>query len=79
MPRSGAAGMLDLAGVRDTLATTVVGFEDTSGHFVFSGSRRMSMRQHDIEPPTAMFGALHTSEWVTIEFELVFGDSQPTE
>ena len=69
-------GALYLAGVSDTLAATVAGLEESPGRFVYSGTHRMSMRQHDITPPTAMFGALHTSEWVTITFNLVFGSSE---
>lgn len=68
-------GKLDLAGVTDTLSATVSGYKDAAtGRFVFAGSHRMSMREHDVTPPTALFGALHTSEWVTVSFRLVFGE-----
>ena len=66
-------GSLELAGVSDSLYSIVSGYKD-GDRYVFKGAHRMSMRQHDITPPTAMFGALHTSEWVTIAFELVFGE-----
>ncbi|HUF09007.1 MAG TPA: YceI family protein [Rhodothermales bacterium] len=66
-------GSLWLAGEADTLSTIVTGVEEAPGRFVFTGSHRMSMREHGITPPTAMFGALHTSEWVEIVFRLVFG------
>jgi hypothetical protein len=67
-------GTLDLAGVRDTLAASIRGYRDGEGRFVFAGSHAMSMREHDIEPPTAMFGALRTREQITISFDLVFGE-----
>jgi hypothetical protein len=67
-------GILDLAGVRDTLSASVRGYRDGDGHFVFEGSHAMSMREHDIEPPTAMFGALRTRDQITISFDLVFGE-----
>lgn len=73
--RWSTSGALWLAGVSDTLAATVAGFKDSDGRHVFTGAHRMSMRQHEITPPTAMFGALHTSEWVTIVFRLVFGEA----
>jgi hypothetical protein len=66
-------GSLELAGVTDTLGAEVWGYRDGS-RYVFSGTSSMSMREHDITPPTAMFGALRTREWVTIHFKLVFGD-----
>ena len=66
-------GRLQLAGVSDTLSAIVTGVEEAPGRFVFTGSHTMSMREHGITPPTAMFGALHTSEWVTVRFRLVFG------
>ena len=66
-------GSLWLAGVADTLSMIVNGVEETPGRFVFTGSHRMSMREHGVTPPTAMFGALHTGEWVTVRFRLVFG------
>jgi hypothetical protein len=66
-------GTLELAGVRDTLGARVSGYRD-GGRYVFTGTSSMSMREHEITPPTAMFGALRTREWVTIHFNLVFGD-----
>jgi hypothetical protein len=70
------SGTLELAGVVDTLAAAVSGVEESAGRFVFTGKHRMSMRDHGITPPTAMFGALHTSEWVMISFNLVFGEAE---
>jgi hypothetical protein len=72
-------GTLDLAGVTDTVGTTVRGYRDPDGRFVFTGTHTMSMKEHDITPPTAMFGALHTREFVTIVFDLVFGDGEASE
>lgn len=71
--RWSTTGMLELAGVGDTLAATVAGYKDSNGRLVFAGSHSMSMREHDITPPTAMFGALRTREKITIQFTLVFG------
>jgi hypothetical protein len=69
-------GTLDLAGVTDTLGATVSSYEDADGNYVFAGAHTMSMKEHNIKPPTAMFGALHTREHVTIVFNLLFGESE---
>lgn len=64
-------GFLTVSGVTDTVYATVQGFAGADDTYVFRGTHRMSMKDHGIEPPTAMFGSLRTSEWVEIEFELV--------
>lgn len=69
-----AKGMLSIAG--KTREVTVSGTVTTSGSkVIIKGSHDINMTEHDMEPPTAMFGTIKTGEMVTIEFEIVLTKS----
>lgn len=61
-------GDLTLAGVTKSIDMTVEGQKMEDGHVTFSGSHALAMTDYEIDPPTAMFGALRTGDEVTVNF-----------
>jgi hypothetical protein len=47
-----------------------LGGERTPSGFRFAGSYEMNMTDFGIDPPTALFGALHTGDGVVVRFDL---------
>jgi len=65
------SGTLTMAGKTNPVTLQLVRSVADSGMFVFTGSHLLNMRDYDMDPPTAMFGALLTKPEVTIQFNLV--------
>lgn len=68
--RIDAVGTLDLAGASREVASSLVGQPASDGGYVFTGALPITMSNFDIDPPTAMFGALKTGDDVTVRFEI---------
>lgn len=66
-----ASGNLEIAGVKRTVTLTVNGKPDGNNRYQFTGSKKLNMREFDMEPPTAMFGQIVTGEEVEIIFTLI--------
>ena len=65
-------GNLTLAGITNEIEFVIASArsEDT---YYFRGVYPMKMTEYGMEPPVAMFGALHTRDDVTVHFEWVVG------
>lgn len=63
-------GDLTIAGETRPITVPVVRSEDASAA-IWTGSSTILMTDFDMQPPTAMFGALHTADEVTVHFRLV--------
>lgn len=66
-----ARGELELAGTKQPVTVAVTRGVNTTGQVVWEGSVPLLMTDFGIKPPTAMFGALHTGNEVTVRFRLV--------
>jgi len=64
-------GNLELAGTEQPVTIPVRRGVNQSGQVVWDGQVALKMSDFGIKPPTAMFGALHTGNDVTIRFRLV--------
>lgn len=64
-------GELTLTGTTKDIAIEVTGTPQADGSIRFTGSHPLKMSEYGITPPTAMFGALRTSDDVTIHFDIV--------
>ncbi len=69
-----STGELTIAGVTQTIEVELQGQQLEDGSYRFQGSRSLLMRDYDIEPPTAMFGALVTGNEVVINLEILTDD-----
>ena len=65
-------GALTVAGVKKEISFPVNGSVQDDGTYRFTGKYETDMREFDVDPPTAMFGAVRSGEMVTISFELFF-------
>lgn len=66
-----ATGVLTIAGTSKPV--TVTGdYEMQGNQIVIKGSQKLNMKNFNVSPPTAMFGAIKAGEEVTIDYELVF-------
>ncbi|MEX0600471.1 MAG: YceI family protein [Rhodothermales bacterium] len=68
--RIDAVGTLELAGASKEMSSSLVGQPASEGGYVFTGTLPITMSTFDIDPPTAMFGALKTGDDVTVRFEI---------
>jgi polyisoprenoid-binding protein YceI len=68
------SGTLTMAGVTQPVTVRLVRSMTEEGAYLFSGSHELNMRDYEMDPPTAMFGALLTKPDVTILFELVLAE-----
>jgi polyisoprenoid-binding protein YceI len=66
-----ASGNLEVAGVTRAVTLTVNGVASGRDRYQFTGSKKLNMRDFDMEPPTAMFGQIVTGEEVEIAFTLI--------
>lgn len=66
-----ASGNLEVAGVTRAVTLTVSGVASGKDRYQFTGSKKLNMRDFDMEPPTAMFGQIVTGEEVEINFTLI--------
>lgn len=65
-------GALTIAGTSNDISFPVEGTIQDDGTFKFTGSYEIDMNDYNVDPPTAMFGAVRSGEMVTINFELFF-------
>lgn len=65
-------GTVTIAGVSRDISFPVMGTIQDNGTFKFAGDYEINMQDYDVDPPTAMFGAVRSGEMVTISFELFF-------
>lgn len=65
------AGELELAGTKQPVTVNATRSMNETGQVVWVGSVPLEMTNFGIKPPTAMFGALHTGDEVTVRFRLV--------
>ncbi|WEK34114.1 MAG: YceI family protein [Candidatus Pseudobacter hemicellulosilyticus] len=67
-----AQGKLSLAGT--TLATELVGVAKVNADksITVKGSKKISMKEYSIDPPSFMMGAVKTGNDVTVAFEITF-------
>lgn len=68
------SGTLTIAGVSREISVPVETSILKDGNYKFTGSYEINMTDFDVEPPSAMFGAIKCGEMVTIDFELIFGE-----
>lgn len=65
-------GNLTLAGVTREIAMDVQAERQADGSVRFTGSTPLKMTDYELQPPTAMFGALRTADDVTVHFDVTF-------
>lgn len=65
-------GTLTVAGVEKEISLPVEGIVQNDGSYNFTGSYKTNMKDFDVDPPSAMFGAVRSGEMVTISFDLFF-------
>ena len=65
-------GEVRVAGVTRSASMHVLMESREDGTVRVVGSHPMKMTDHGMKPPTAMFGALHTGNEVTVHFDVVF-------
>jgi len=68
-------GDLAIAGETRSVTVPVLRSEE-GGAMVWTGSSTILMTDFNMRPPTAMFGALHTADEVTVHFRLVEAASE---
>lgn len=66
-------GELAIAGVTREVSFPVTAVPVTGGAWKFTGQVSVLLTDFDMVPPTALFGALHTGDEVTIRFDVVAG------
>lgn len=64
-------GELTIAGVTKEIQSVVKSATDDSGNQHFIGAYEMKLTEYGMTPPTALFGALHTRDDMTVHFEIV--------
>ena len=69
------AGIITVAGVARSVQTRVVGDRLANGQFRAAGAILVSMRDFNIEPPTALLGLVRTRNDITVRFDLVAAPS----
>ncbi|MDX1429712.1 MAG: YceI family protein [Rhodothermales bacterium] len=65
-----AAGQLTIAGVTKDVDVEVSRVESDDGATRYTGSHALKMTDYGMKPPSAMFGALHTGDDVTVRFDI---------
>ena len=60
-----------MAGVTNPVTLRLTSSQNEEGAIVFSGTSDLNMRDYEMDPPSAMFGALLTKPEVQIAFNLV--------
>jgi hypothetical protein len=69
------AGQLQMAGASNPVSVMLEQQGDVGRTVTFTGSHALLMTDYGMKPPTAMFGSLHTSDEVTIHFELLLAST----
>ncbi len=67
-----AKGDLTMAGVSQAIELVVEARRTDDDGYWFKGSKKLNMKDFEMEPPSAMFGQIVTGEEVEINFELIF-------
>ncbi len=65
------SGDITLAGVTKRISISFTG-NNANSKISLKGSKKVSLKDYNIKPPTAMLGALKTGDEVTISFNLQF-------
>lgn len=65
-----ANGELDIAGVKKPISMDVVAKATPTGSLNFTGQHTIDMTDHEVDPPTAMFGTIKTGKDITLKFDL---------
>lgn len=65
------SGQLTIAGTTNPITFPATVERLDGGRLRFTGETRLAMTEYGMKPPTAMFGALHTGDEVTIRFDAV--------
>ncbi len=66
-----ATGRLTIAGTTKTVILPIKGIQLDNGDLEINGSQELKLTDYNIDPPTALLGALTTGNTVTIEFRIV--------
>ncbi len=66
------SGTLTVAGVSRDINFPVEGTVVDNGTYKFTGNYEINMEDYDVDPPSAMFGAVRSGKMVTVSFELFF-------
>lgn len=74
------SGSLTVAGnTRDITINNVKGVQHAGGVYQYTGSTSMKMTDFDVEPPSAMFGAIKAGDKITVSFDVFMkADNQKT-
>ena len=63
-------GELNMAGVTKPVTIRLIRTQDEAGLYTFTGESELNMRDYEMDPPSAMFGALLTKPEVVIQFAI---------
>lgn len=66
-----ATGVLTVGGVSREITLNTPAKVLANGNIEFAGQQQITMSDHRIEPPTALFGALKTGDQVTVTYKVV--------
>ena len=66
-------GTLSIAGTKRVISLAITGKSLGNGDLEIAGTKALKMTDFNIEPPTALLGALTTADDITIEFRMTFG------
>jgi polyisoprenoid-binding protein YceI len=69
--RLSTRGVLTVSGVSRNIQLDTVGKILSNGDLEFTGSTKINMTDHDIKPPTAMFGLLRTGEVIDLKYKII--------
>lgn len=69
--KSKVYGYLTIAGATKVIGFDVKGVELANGGYEITGSEKLKMTTYNIDPPTAMMGAMTTGDDITIKFRTV--------
>lgn len=72
--RLSTRGVLTVSGVSRNIQLDTVGKVLPNGDLEFTGTHKVDMTEHDVKPPTAMFGLLRTGEVIDLKFKVVLGE-----
>lgn len=64
-------GQLKISGVTKPVALSAVGRVISGGEIEFSGTTKFKMSEFNVSPPTALFGALTTSDEIKLIYKIV--------
>ncbi|MBR9919305.1 MAG: YceI family protein [Bacteroidetes bacterium] len=65
-----ARGKLTMAGETRSITIQAFATKNSDGSYTFKGSKDLKMTDYNIDPPTAMLGALKTADEITIDFKV---------